>query len=359
MKNNNITTSINIATAIFYNMSSDKQSEKEKKSKLSEEYINQEKLFIPINENYTMQEISEYYFEKLCSLNQELTFNYAEMIFKNSNISFRDFQKREGIVGKDNLYTNLGLLLSDQCAHTLKVSIFEGKGKETFKDEKEFKGSLLKQFIESFDYISLLNKAEGTVKGISKKDEKICPIEAIKEVLLNAIIHRKYSFGGSTLVNIYEDRIEFLSLGEIVSELSLDAIMLGISQPRNEKLANVFSKLSLTKICGIGIPKIFSIYEKYNIKPTINFKKGIFQVILPKIDYNSKVKENIKEQLLPLSDEHKKIINFLGQGLKSRKEIQEYTELGQTKTTIKLRELSKLGIIRKIGGGKNIKYCKN
>ena len=67
MKNNNITISINIAES--NNMFSNKQLEKEKKSKLSEEYINQEKLFIPIKENYTMQEISEYYFEKLCSLN--------------------------------------------------------------------------------------------------------------------------------------------------------------------------------------------------------------------------------------------------------------------------------------------------
>lgn len=334
----------------------------EKGLKPSGVYIRQGNSSVPASEDYIRQMIKETdgdSFEKLRSLNQELTFNYADMIFKNADISFGDIQKKTlGIIGEDNLYTNLGLLLSDQCVHTLKIAIFEGKEKGIFKDRKEFKGSLLKQITEAFEYIDLLNKTQATFEGLIRKDERDYPVEAIREALLNAVVHREYFFGASTLVNIYEDRIEFLSLGGIISGLSLEAVMLGVSQSRNEKLADVFYILHLIEAYGTGIQKILLNYKNYNLKPVFKAETGAFQVILPNIHYQSETEENIEKQPLGLDDEYKKIINFLEQGTKSRKEIQEYIELSQSKIITMLRELLSLGLIVKIGNGKNTKYQK-
>lgn len=334
----------------------------EKGLKPSGVYIRQGNSSVPASEDYIRQMIKETdgdSFEKLRSLNQELTFNYADMIFKNADISFGDIQKKTfGIIGEDNLYTNLGLLLSDQCVHTLKIAIFEGKEKGIFKDRKEFKGSLLKQITEAFEYIDLLNKTQATFEGLIRKDERDYPVEAIREALLNAVVHREYSFGASTLINIYEDRIEFLSLGGIISGLSLEAVMLGVSQSRNEKLADVFYRLHLIEAYGTGIQKILLNYKNYNLKPVFKAETGAFQVILPNIHYQSETEENTERQPLVLDDEYKKIINFLEQGTKSRKEIQEHIELSQSKIITMLRELLALGLIRKIGNGKNTKYQK-
>lgn len=334
----------------------------EKGLKPSGVYIRQGNSSVPASEDYIRQMIKETdgdSFEKLRSLNQELTFNCADMIFKNADISFGDIQKKTlGIIGEDNLYTNLGLLLSDQCVHTLKIAIFEGKEKGIFKDRKEFKGSLLKQITEAFEYIDLLNKTQATFEGLIRKDERDYPVEAIREALLNAVVHREYSFGASTLVNIYEDRIEFLSLGGIISGLSLEAVMLGVSQSRNEKLADVFYRLHLIEAYGTGIQKILLNYKNYNLKPVFKAETGAFQVILPNIHYQSEIEENIEKQPLVLADEYKKIINFLDQGTKSRKEIQEHIELSQSKIITMLRELLSLGLIVKIGNGKNTKYQK-
>ena len=229
-------------------------------------------------------------YEKCRSLNQNLTFDYTEKIFENADLSFGLSQKKTlGLIGEDDLYTNLALLLSDQCNHTLKVAVFEGIEKNIFKDRKEFKGSLLKQVTETFEFINLINKTEATFAGLTRKDERDYPLEAIREALLNAVVHREYSFSGSTLVNIYEDRIEFISLGGIISGLSLDSIMLGVSQSRNEKLANVFYRLHLIEAYGTGIKKIFTNYEKYNMKPIIRAEIGAFQVVLPNIHYVKKI----------------------------------------------------------------------
>lgn len=54
-------------------------------------------------------------------------------------------------------------------------------------------------------------------------------------------------------MNIYSDRMEFVSLGGLVSGLSLDAVMLGASQSRNEKLAALFYRMRLIEAYGTGI----------------------------------------------------------------------------------------------------------
>lgn len=329
----------------------------EKGLKPSGVYVRQGTSSVPASEDYIRQMIKETdgdSFEKLRSLNQELTFKYADMIFSSADIEFGNIQKKTlGIIGEDGLYTNLGLLLSDQCVHTLKIAVFDGKEKGTFKDRKEFSGSLLKQVTEAFEYIELLNKTKATFEGLIRKDERDYPVEAIREALLNAVVHREYSFGASTLVNIYEDRMEFLSLGGIVSGLSLEAVMLGVSQSRNEKLANIFYRLHLIEAYGTGIQKILLNYKKYNMKPIFKTEVGAFQVILPNIHCNLE-----KETSSELPIEFQNILSLLEQETKNRKEIQEHIGLSQTKTITLLKELLELGLIEKIGNGKNIKYHK-
>ena len=85
-------------------------------------------------------------FELCRSMTQELTFRefYREMELRGFEIG--DAQMRTlKLIGEDGLYTNLALLLSDQCEVTTKIALFQGKDKEIFRDRKEFSGSLLKQ----------------------------------------------------------------------------------------------------------------------------------------------------------------------------------------------------------------------
>ena len=286
-------------------------------------------------------------YEKLRSLNQNLTLDYTEQIFKKNNLVFGLSQKKTlGLIGEDDLFTNLALLLSEQCNHTLKVAVFEGIEKNIFKDRKEFKGSLLKQVTEAFEFINLVNKTEATFEGLIRKDERDYPVEAIREALLNAVIHREYSFSGSTLVNIYEDRIEFVSLGGIVYGLSLDSIMLGVSQSRNEKLANIFYRLHLIEAYGTGIRKIFTNYERYNMKPTIKAEVGAFQVVLPNIHYKKIEEKLLVDSLIkPLYTD---ILNFVtDKNGATRKEIEEYINFSQTRVITLLKEMLELNLIRK------------
>ena len=120
------------------------------------------------------------------------------------------------LIGEDGTYTNLAFLLSEQCTHMVKLAVFEWSKKSVLRDRRELSGSLPEQLEEDFDYIDRYNRTRAEFSGLDRSDMRDYPPEAVREALLNAIVHRDYSFSAATLVSIFEDRIEFVTIGGLV-----------------------------------------------------------------------------------------------------------------------------------------------
>ena len=188
------------------------------------------------------------------------------------------------LIDQDNLYSNLGLLLSDQCVHTIKVAVFQGTDQTIFKDRREFTGSLMQQMNEVYDFIDFRNQTRATIERLLRIDVRDYPEIAVREALLNLLVHRDYSFSASALISIYTDRIEFVSIGGLMPGIDLEDIMVGISVCRNQDLANVFYRLHLIEAYGTGMGKIMRAYEGMEEKPSIETTKNAFKIILPNIN---------------------------------------------------------------------------
>ena len=134
-------------------------------------YIRQGASFVPASEDRIRQRIKDSDgddFEGRTSRNQELTFAKRKSAFENIGIEFSD-EKQIGLGlrnARRNLYTNLALILSDQCPYTIKVAVFEDDDNLDFHDSKEFTGSLFEQLRDCFDYLSLLNQILVTLVAI-------------------------------------------------------------------------------------------------------------------------------------------------------------------------------------------------
>lgn len=103
-------------------------------------------------------------FESCRSMNQELTFQTLQMEMQKRSLEIGSPQMRTlKLIGEDDLYTNLALLLSDQCETTTKVALFQGTDKEVFRDRKEFSGSVLKQLEDVYQFIDLVNKIKANL----------------------------------------------------------------------------------------------------------------------------------------------------------------------------------------------------
>ena len=295
-------------------------------------------------------------FIELRSIEQSLTFNIAEKVFADAGIAFGEAQKVTlGLIDTDGQYTNLGLLLSDQCEHTIKLAVFEDTTKAVFRDRKEFSGSLFKQLADVTEYINLVNKVHAIFKGMQRIDSYDYPPVAIREALLNAVVHRDYSLSGSTFINRYDDKIEFLSLGGLVYGLNIQTIKQGYSMSRNAKLANIFYKLRLVEAYGTGIPRIMDIYKNYVVKPQIDVTDNSFRICFPNSNYG-KNNEEIKIKTVS-PDIEKAVIDFIAKnGTATRREIAEGLSLKSTNAYNILKVLVDQGKIAAKKKGKIIVY---
>ena len=300
-------------------------------------------------------------FELCRSMNQELTFHTLQAEMQKRLIELGTSQMRTlKLIGEDGLYTNLALLLSDQCETTTKVALFQGTDKEVFRDRKEFTGSILKQLEEVYQFINLLNKTKAKFSGLDRTDMRDYPEEAVRESLLNSIVHRDYSFSGSNLVNIYENRMEFVSLGGLVSGLELKSIFLGVSQSRNPNLAAVFYRMRLIESYGTGIGKIERAYKTYQFQPEFETAKGVFRVTLPNRNEKQEREERAKDHvdtMVSLNEQKSLIVQYAKEnGSVTRKEVEDLIGAGTTKAFRLLKELCEAGKLEQKGKGKLSTY---
>jgi len=298
-------------------------------------------------------------YEEVRSLNQDLTFNETKKFFDMEKLPFGlNQQKSLGLQTTDGVYTNLGLLLSEQSIHTIKLAVFEGLEKENFKDRREMSGSLLKQLNETYEYLDIYNRTHAKVKELIRHEERDYPEHALREALLNALVHRDYSFSSSTLISIFDDRIEFVSIGGLPKGVLLDDILLGISVPRNENLANVFYRLRLIEAYGTGVPKIMNSYANYTRKPEIQSTVNAFKITLPNRNINNREKKDIVKTLpVSFNEKEEKIIALLNKrGKIIRKNVETALSVSQAMAVRLLRGLIDKGAIRAINGGKNTRY---
>lgn len=288
-------------------------------------------------------------FENNRSLIQELTFNSLNKEMEKRNIEFSQVQmKNVGILTSDEIYTNMGLLVSDQCKHSIKFAVFQGADKLIFKDRKELTGSLFDQLADAFKTIDFYNSTKATFHDLLRTDERDYPEDAVREALLNAIVHREYSFSGSTIINLYSDRLEIISLGGLVSGLSLEAAMLGASQTRNEKLAALFYRMKLIEAYGTGISKIISCYKGLPVQPKFENVEGAFRVVLPNTHSQEQSVENEKYlAILRLFEKQKEI---------TRTDIEKAIGVGTTHAVNMLKEMLDKDLLDKVGNGRLTRY---
>ena len=326
-------------------------------------YIRQGASSVPASETVILNMIKETSgdcYEDARSINQQLTFEKADAFFAGRKVSFDDQQKRTlNIIGADGTYTNLGMLLSDQCVHTIKLAVFEGSKKTVFRDRKELTGSLLTQLENAYSYIDQFNRTRAEFEGLDRIDKRDYPAEALREALLNAITHRDYSFSGSTLISIFDDRIEFVTIGGLVRGLSFNDIMLGVSALRNQKLANVFYRLHLIEAYGTGILKINESYSDCDVKPQFEVTDNAFKITLPNINYAGERKELPTAPVrIGRKSDRKEIVLQLAekQGSITRKEVEAELRISQASAILLLREMVESGLLIKEGTGNRCKY---
>ena len=298
-------------------------------------------------------------FEEMRTVRQDLTFDEAAAAFKRYKVDFsEDKCIALGLRNiHDDQYTNLALLLSDQCQHTTKIAVFNDESCTEFRDSKEFGGSIFKQFENSINYLALCNRTVSTIKGVVRTDKQDYPEEAIREALLNALVHRDYSFSGSIIINVNDSKMEFISLGGLLPGLSTEDIRLGVSQPRNKKLAEIFHRLRLIESYGTGIRRIYKLYENCPVQPVIEATPNAFKMVLPNMNAMTVA---IPKQASPVTAQMQKVLDYTSaHGHITDEEVQSLLGIKKTRAFELMKQMRNMGLVQRVGRGAEKKYLLN
>ena len=311
-------------------------------------------------------------FEDMLSVEQELTFKQMSDEFEKRDIDFAEAQMQSlGLVNSDGMYTNLGLLVSDQCPHIIKCAVFSGTDCLDFQDREEFSGSVFKQMNEAYRYIEFNNHTAATFNGLYRHDQRSYPPVALREALINAVVHREYSsVAVSTKISIFADRIEILSYGGLPKDISLEMALNGVSACRNPKLANIFYRLKLIEMYGTGFSKMQAgyankdtmsdTYNAYARQPSFEAFEGMFKVTMPNLIYQSKEQMVTEVQAYYGQDDiYARVMSMFNAKREiTRQEVEQELNVSLSTATRILRSLKEQHKIRPVGRGKQTMYVK-
>jgi len=189
------------------------------------------------------------------------------------------------------------------------------------------------------------------------------PPEAVREALLNAIVHKDYSYNSSTLVSLFDDRLEIVTIGGLMKGVALDDVLMGLSMLRNQHLANVFYRLKLIEAYGTGMLQINNSYNDYTVKPRMEVSSNAFKITLPNTNFargtsisNSVINRPVpdtsarEEQVMRLFDKSEHIV---------RKDVENALGVSQSTAINLLRVMTEKSLLIKKGKGKTLTYLMN
>lgn len=227
------------------------------------------------------------------------------------------------------------------CSH------FEGTSGRKALATVDCEGGLFEQFKQAYAFIlSRLSKAF-EIRGPRRTQKLEIPEVAVREALLNAIIHRNYHIKAPIKIAIYEDRIEIHSPGGFPGPLLSSNLKAGITYLRNPTLCKIFRESGYVEKLGTGLIAIFESYEQEGLAdPQIiegeNFVKSILPRVLKLAFPDSEEQELSK--LFSLSSEI------------SIEDVQRILGVSRQTASRKMNRYIKQGLVKRLGKTRSTRF---
>ncbi len=165
----------------------------------------------------------------------------------------------------------------------IRLTKFQGNTMTNISETREYVPPILSQVETICRHTADFLQKESYLDGIRRLERTIIPFYAIREVIVNAIVHRDYSINGSTIkIHVFDDRLEVISPGILYGNLDLADLGTGLSNCRNRAIVRIFRKLSLMEELGTGIARINHLFQEQHLPTPQFFEQGqFFKAILP------------------------------------------------------------------------------
>ena len=225
--------------------------------------------------------------------------NIEQRSQSNIEMSGLDFLEKIEIIRNDQLtFGGYLLFVNDYCLIS-DVQVGRFKSEITIIDSISLNSDLFTETDEIIDFIKKHLMVEYIISGEPQRTERFdYPLDAIREIVINMIVHRDYRDSSGSIIKIFDDRIEFFNPGNLYGGITIEDLLSGYytSKSRNKLVAKAFKETGLIERYGSGIMRVRKICKDYDIKePVFKEVSHGFLVILYKESINATRKIEILE----------------------------------------------------------------
>jgi len=275
------------------------------------------------------------------------------------NVNIKTLFEHLKLSNKDKL-TNAAIILfgKDPQRYFLNavLRVIRLKNEITPVGDRLIGGNLFKQVIEGEEAIKNFLGVRYEIKGLVREEIWDYPLPAIREALINALIHRDYfRWNVQTQIKIFDDYIWFYNIGGLPEGITLDKLKEPHSSvPRNPLIVHIFYLAGFIEEMGTGIGRIMEAMSKAGLpEPEFKEEMGGFSVYFRKDIYTEEYlrKMGLNERQI------KAVMYVKKKGRITNREYQELTGVSRQMATIDLTQLVKIGILSRSGkGGAGVTY---
>ncbi len=289
---------------------------------------------------------------KLLSPRQDLTFKQLKIYYEENGYDLNDkFLSNLELYTEEGKFNYAAYLLADENGISMKVAKYSGVDKVDLIENAEFGYcSLIKATENTLNKLDIENVTKTEITSTVRKEKRLVDPTALREAVINAIIHNDYSNGIPPVFEIFSDRFVITSSGGLPQELSQEEFFEGISAPRNKELMRVFKDVKLVEQLGSGVQRILKIYDKSIFKFSPNFLKVSFPIKNVGDNVGENVGDNVGEKTIKLNKTQKNILSLINQNnYITQAEIS--IKLNKTTRTIErnMKKLQEENIIVRVG----------
>jgi Predicted transcriptional regulator containing an HTH domain and an uncharacterized domain shared with the mammalian protein Schlafen len=313
----------------------------------------------------TTQMIEDYYVRRvrvtlgnMPSPRSDLSFEQLKIYYEAQKLRLNDqFEKNLDLLSENGRYNYAAYMLSDNNGISIKVAKYAGTTKVKLIENEEYGYcSIIKATKNVLEKLNIENRTFAKITYPTRIEKNLVDKDALREAVINAIVHNDYSREVPPVFEIYSDRLTITSYGGLVAGLSQHDFFNCRSMPRNRELMRVFKDVRLVEHLGSGMSRIMAAYDE----SIFEFSPNFLVVTFPFADdftmslddtVNDTVNDRVSKNLN--ATEQKIFVLLQNDGNMTKEMLMSETDVSHSTVSRALKKLRELGYIERIGSDKS------
>ena len=231
------------------------------------------------------------FLKEIESPRQDLTFRQLKIHYEGNGMILNDnFARNLNLLTDDGKYNYNAYLLADENNISIKLVKYLGTSKMELIENQEYGYCCLITATQRIlDRLTAENTVYAKIEYNGRKEVEMIDSKALKEAVINAMVHSDYTLSTTPIIELYSDRIEITSGGGLPQGLSQEEFLEGVTAPRNKELIRVFKDVDLIENIGSGVLRILDAYDKSCFKFMEHFLRVSFKYRENPFEYNQEI----------------------------------------------------------------------